>query len=130
MASHDFSMREKPLHILVEKPINVFPGKMMSGIFGAQERWIKHYSSAHSILLVGDGDFSFSLCLGMAFGTATNIIATSLDTYDVLINKYKNASANVAFLKSLGGDRVAWSGRNPNEDYSFYRLQEISSHYL
>lgn len=44
-----------------------------------EEKWIKHYSSSHRILLVGDGDFSFSLCLANAFGTGTNMVATSLD---------------------------------------------------
>lgn len=80
VSSHNYSRRETPGHILVEKPINVFSGNM---ICGSQERWIKHYSSEHSILLVGDGDFSFSLCLGMAFASATNIIATSLDSYGI-----------------------------------------------
>lgn len=41
---------------------------------------IKHYSSWHKILLVGEGDFSFSACLALAFGSAANIIATSLDS--------------------------------------------------
>ncbi|KAK4398661.1 Heavy metal-associated isoprenylated plant protein 41 [Sesamum angolense] len=66
------------------------------------ERWIKHYSSAHSILLVGEGDFSFSVCLAMAFASATNIVAISLDSYDDLIKKYKNAKANLAYLEVLG----------------------------
>ncbi|KAH6808306.1 hypothetical protein C2S51_029414 [Perilla frutescens var. frutescens] len=66
------------------------------------ERWIKYYSSSHNILLVGEGDFSFSLCLGMSFGCATNIVATTLDSYDGLINKYKYAKANVATLRVLG----------------------------
>ena len=44
------------------------------------EKKIKHYSSRHKILLVGEGDFSFSACLALAFGSATNIIATSLDS--------------------------------------------------
>lgn len=47
------------------------------------ERWIKYYSSAHNILLVGEGDFSFSVCLGKAFASATNIIATTLDSYGI-----------------------------------------------
>lgn len=44
------------------------------------ERRIKHYSSNHKILLVGEGDFSFSKCLANAFGSASNITATSLDS--------------------------------------------------
>ena len=39
-----------------------------------------HYSSFHKILLVGEGDFSFALCLAKAFGTARNMVATSLDS--------------------------------------------------
>lgn len=44
------------------------------------EKWKKHYSSCHRILLVGEGDFSFSLSLARAFGTAHNLVATSLDS--------------------------------------------------
>nr|XP_043622631.1 uncharacterized protein LOC122594228 [Erigeron canadensis] len=65
-------------------------------------RWLKHYSSDHRILLVGEGDFSFSLSLGMAFGDASNIVATSLDSHDVLIKKYKEAKTNLETLHSLG----------------------------
>ena len=45
-----------------------------------EEKWIKHYSSTQKMLLVGDGDFSFAVCLAEAFGSATNIVATSLDS--------------------------------------------------
>ncbi|PKU75016.1 Uncharacterized protein MA16_Dca019944 [Dendrobium catenatum] len=44
-----------------------------------REIWIKHYSSSHRILLVGEGDFSFSACIARAFGSAKNMIATSYD---------------------------------------------------
>ena len=47
-------------------------------------RWIKHYSSSHRILLVGEGDFSFSTCLASAFGWASNMVATSLDSQGIL----------------------------------------------
>ena len=39
-----------------------------------------HYSNLEGILLVGEGDFSFSSVLAKALGSAFNIIATSLDS--------------------------------------------------
>jgi hypothetical protein len=45
------------------------------------EKWLGQYSSTQSILLVGDGNFSFSLALATAFGSGANLVATSLDTY-------------------------------------------------
>lgn len=59
-------------------------------------KWIHHYSSDQSILLVGEGDFSFSASLGKAFGSASNMIATSLDsigmaficTYNLIMYTY------------------------------------------
>ncbi|KAL7130728.1 hypothetical protein ABFS83_13G153100 [Erythranthe nasuta] len=67
-----------------------------------EEKWIKHYSSRHTILLVGEGDFSFSWCLALAFGSAANIFATSLDSYDELVVKYKNVKVNLGVLEYLG----------------------------
>lgn len=46
-----------------------------------EEKWLNHYSSMHNILIVGDGDFSFSLALATAFGCGANLLATTLDTY-------------------------------------------------
>ncbi|KAL6140319.1 hypothetical protein ACLB2K_058619 [Fragaria x ananassa] len=54
------------------------------------ERWIEHYSSAQVILLVGEGDFSFSACLARAFGHASNMVATSLDSQESSINFYEH----------------------------------------
>ncbi|WCJ32558.1 hypothetical protein M5689_013976 [Euphorbia peplus] len=67
-----------------------------------EERWMKYYSSYHRILIVGDGDFSFSTCLALHFGTAFNMLATSLDSYDILVAKYKNAKWNLEMLVKLG----------------------------
>ncbi|GAB2279794.1 hypothetical protein Dimus_014433 [Dionaea muscipula] len=39
------------------------------------------YTSSQKILLVGEGDFSFSACLAVAFSSVTNMVATSLDSW-------------------------------------------------
>ncbi|KFK35567.1 hypothetical protein AALP_AA4G007500 [Arabis alpina] len=64
--------------------------------------WVTHYSSNHQILLVGEGDFSFSHSLAISFGSASNISASSLDSYDDVVRKYKNARSNLETLKRLG----------------------------
>ncbi|KAF8080418.1 hypothetical protein N665_0948s0014 [Sinapis alba] len=61
-----------------------------------------HYNNKQKILLVGEGDFSFSLCLAKAFGSATNITATSLDTREELEQKYNDAKNNVEELERRG----------------------------
>lgn len=73
-----------------------------SSVVVDEGRWIKHYSSCHRILLVGEGDFSFSTCLAMAFGWASNIIATSLDSKGFLKKNYENAASNINELKIRG----------------------------
>ncbi|XP_052487852.1 heavy metal-associated isoprenylated plant protein 41-like [Gossypium raimondii] len=67
-----------------------------------EEKRDSHYSSNHQILLVGEGDFSFSLSLANAFASASNICASSLDSYDILVKKYKNAISNLENLEKLG----------------------------
>ncbi|PKU79347.1 uncharacterized protein At4g26485-like [Dendrobium catenatum] len=69
---------------------------------GKREIWIKHYSSSHRILLVGEGDFSFSACLAKAFGSAKNMIATSYDNLDKLLEKHLTARSHLDDLKGLG----------------------------
>ncbi|KAK7840903.1 uncharacterized protein At4g26485 [Quercus suber] len=66
------------------------------------EIWKKHYSSKQRILLVGEGDLSFSLCLARAFGSARNIVATSLDTQEEIARKYSNGIGNVRELEERG----------------------------
>lgn len=55
----------------------------MANLDDKEEKWIKHYSSRHEILLVGEGDFSFAACLARSFGSAANMVATSLDSKGV-----------------------------------------------
>ncbi|KAF5185807.1 hypothetical protein FRX31_024606 [Thalictrum thalictroides] len=66
-----------------------------------EEKRIKHYSNFHKILLVGEGDFSFSTCLARAFGSATNMVATSLDNRAMVIVKHPTAKANLETLENL-----------------------------
>ncbi|KAL6332777.1 hypothetical protein AAG906_015039 [Vitis piasezkii] len=67
---------------------------------GGAEKCIKHYSSSQRILLVGEGDFSFSLSLAKAFGSGHNMVATSLDTQESLARKYSNGIENVRQLEA------------------------------
>ncbi|CAN6196355.1 unnamed protein product [Urochloa humidicola] len=69
---------------------------------GEGEKFLGHYSSTQSILLVGEGDFSFALALATAFGSGANLVATSLDTNEALRKKYYRAESNIMSLKSLG----------------------------
>ncbi|KAI8553066.1 hypothetical protein RHMOL_Rhmol06G0316100 [Rhododendron molle] len=79
-------------------------GIACDALFRAEEEreiWVKHYCSSHQILLVGEGDFSFSLSLAQSFGSASNIVASSLDSYAELIKKYKQANSNLVKLVNL-----------------------------
>ncbi|KAA3486950.1 methyltransferase small domain protein [Gossypium australe] len=72
-------------------------------LVGAGEiRWIRHYCSSQRMLLVGEGDFSFSASLARAFGSAANMIATSLDSRGFLFRNYKKAIANIHELRVRG----------------------------
>jgi 25S rRNA (uracil2634-N3)-methyltransferase len=44
-------------------------------------KWLGLYSPAQTILIVSDGDFSFSLAPATVFGSGANLVTTSLDTY-------------------------------------------------
>ncbi|KAI4388567.1 hypothetical protein MLD38_000884 [Melastoma candidum] len=65
-------------------------------------KWIMHYSSKHEILLVGEGDFSFAVSLAEAFGDATNMVATSLDSRSSVVRKYRQGEKNLETLEEYG----------------------------
>ena len=73
-----------------------------------EEKWVKHYSSHHQIFLVDDDDFSISLCLTQSFGSALNIVASSPDTNDEVVRKYKRAKSKLIGTTKLGAD--VWHG--------------------
>ena len=57
------------------------------------------FSSTDRILLIGEGDFSFSSSLLSAHGCA-NLVATSYDKNSELRNKYPQAASNIAALEA------------------------------
>ncbi|KAL5581664.1 hypothetical protein UlMin_014106 [Ulmus minor] len=68
-----------------------------------KKRGMKHYKRSQKILLVGEGDFSFSACLARAFGSATNMVATSLDSKARLLTKYnRSCEQHLTELKRRG----------------------------
>lgn len=65
---------------------------------GEGAKWVTHYCSDHQILLVGEGDFSFSLCLAKSFGSASNMVASSLDTYGLSLSLSPSLSLSVYII--------------------------------
>ncbi|KAI3991490.1 hypothetical protein MKX01_006792 [Papaver californicum] len=71
-------------------------------INATSKKWITHYSSSHKILLVGEGDFSLSACLARAFGSASNMVATHLDSEATLCTRLPSSKLNIKDLQRLG----------------------------
>ncbi|KAH0465084.1 hypothetical protein IEQ34_005187 [Dendrobium chrysotoxum] len=92
---------------------------------GKREIWIKHYSSSHRILLVGEGDFSFSACLAKAFGSAMNMVATSYDNLGKLLEKHSTARIYLDELKSLGCTLLHGINVKDMHEYSFLKAQRF-----
>ncbi|XP_048434247.1 uncharacterized protein At4g26485-like isoform X1 [Pyrus x bretschneideri] len=67
-----------------------------------KQRRIGHYSSSQKILLVGEGDFSFSACLAKAFRSATNMVATTLKSQDTLLTEHRSCEEHLEELKKRG----------------------------
>ncbi|KAJ4831403.1 hypothetical protein Tsubulata_020426, partial [Turnera subulata] len=63
---------------------------------------IMHYTNHHKILLVGEGDFSFSASLAMDFRSANNMVATSLDSRELLLSRYYMAATHLKQLEDRG----------------------------
>ncbi|KAM5586821.1 uncharacterized protein ABKV19_005644 [Rosa sericea] len=68
-----------------------------------QEKRIMHYSSNQKILLVGEGNFSFASCLAKVFGSAKNMVATSLESRESVLAQYSDAAPrNLRKLGNMG----------------------------
>jgi hypothetical protein len=67
------------------------------------------FSDRKKILIVGDGDFSFSLALAIYLG-GKNLIATCYDSKRDLLEKYPNALSNIDALETAGVSLCNQSG--------------------
>ena len=54
-----------------------------------------------AVLVVGDGDFSFSVAFVTRYSDVT-LTASTLETDSVMMSKYPNFSNNVAYLRDKG----------------------------
>ncbi|KAJ9530571.1 hypothetical protein QJQ45_012495 [Haematococcus lacustris] len=61
------------------------------------------FSTEDTILLVGEGNFSFAAALAEVLGDAELVVATSLDTAQAVTDKYPDAARHLASFKDLGG---------------------------
>ncbi|KAJ1799657.1 hypothetical protein LPJ56_006591, partial [Coemansia sp. RSA 2599] len=61
------------------------------------------YTASDTILLVGEGNFSFASSLASKLGTASNIVATAYDSLEIVEKKYGDAKGHIAVVERLGG---------------------------
>eukprot|EP01126_Amoeba_proteus_P058319 TRINITY_DN7513_c0_g1_i1.p1 TRINITY_DN7513_c0_g1~~TRINITY_DN7513_c0_g1_i1.p1 ORF type:complete len:108 (+),score=13.20 TRINITY_DN7513_c0_g1_i1:87-410(+) len=59
-------------------------------------------SSSHNILVVGDGNFSFSLCLAGTLLSGNKLYCTSYDSRKELLLKYPECENTLQRLNELG----------------------------
>uniref|UniRef100_A0A7C9FB12 25S rRNA (uridine-N(3))-methyltransferase BMT5-like domain-containing protein n=1 Tax=Opuntia streptacantha TaxID=393608 RepID=A0A7C9FB12_OPUST len=93
--------------VLVSQEAFSSAANMVSTCCNLQGNISKHgsigpYTSIQRILLVGEGDFSFSASLAIAFGSASNMVATSLNSPDFLIRNYGGFPTNLSELETRG----------------------------
>ncbi|KAI7822791.1 hypothetical protein BX661DRAFT_124512, partial [Kickxella alabastrina] len=57
-----------------------------------------------TILLIGEGNFSFAHSLAKRLGSAQNITATAFDTRPIALEKYHDAQIHLDALQEMGGE--------------------------
>ncbi|XP_074303418.1 uncharacterized protein LOC141637911 [Silene latifolia] len=95
---------EKEIQEVVKKEVisRVLGPNKEYGVSEETVRKIGPYTSMQRILLVGEGDFSFSTSLAVAFGSASNMIATSLNTREYLTKTYRKFPTHKRELETRG----------------------------
>ncbi|KAJ1882848.1 Meiotic nuclear division protein 1 [Coemansia sp. RSA 486] len=64
------------------------------------------YTTSNTILLIGEGNFSFAHSLATQLGTARNIVATAYDSSDIVDTKYSDAREHIAAFEAMGGEAM------------------------
>ncbi|CAM9298448.1 unnamed protein product [Discosporangium mesarthrocarpum] len=64
------------------------------------------YSKEHSILICGDGDFSFTRGVIRQRGTGIGVVATSLDSRQAVLTKYPRAKHWLPELETMGAQVI------------------------
>ena len=67
------------------------------------KRCILPFSNSSSILVLGDGNFSYSASLCKIIGHASNIISTCYDSEAILKEKYPDCEEHIQTIESLAG---------------------------
>ena len=92
-------------HMLHKEKLRVVESYKVSQLLLAsaksKPRSVDGYSHSQNILIVGDGDFSFTLSLATIIG-GSRIITTSYDSKAEVLSKYPTARSTLASLISLG----------------------------
>ncbi|XP_049935312.1 heavy metal-associated isoprenylated plant protein 41-like [Nymphaea colorata] len=87
-----------------------------------------NFKNEHEILLVGEGDFSFSHSVAKKLGSARKMTATSLDSREELKKMYGDAQQNLEQLARMGClllhgmDATTMSAREELRDRRFDRI--------
>ena len=87
-----------------ETAVSVSVSGAEAGGGGARKKKPRHvtYGKEHSVLICGDGDFSFTRGVIRHRGTGVGVVATSLDSRDAVLNKYPRAESWLAQLDEDG----------------------------
>ncbi|CAM9709817.1 unnamed protein product, partial [Scytosiphon promiscuus] len=108
----DKSRRGREKKLLKKKRAAVTGSSTHAGENGATEvdkkRKLKHvtYGKEHSVLIVGDGDFSFCRGVIRHRGTGAGVVATSLDSQKAVLKKYPRANTWLPKLNADGAQVV------------------------
>lgn len=70
-------------------------------IFSDGTRSLYPFKEDSAVLVIGDGDLSYSCALAAIFGKSINLVATVYENEDLVCEKYASARQNIEFLRKI-----------------------------